>query len=144
MREPLHDGLLDPSRVTPEERTAKLNQRQQGTSAQAADGRAQGAVEFSQNPPFVPFAWVRSNAQLLKSRSITRFAPLFKLLGTEKPQARLRTTQFRDVTSAAMLYDALPVRDVFGRDDASTGARLDGRTRRHAASLLPHRVESFV
>lgn len=45
---------------------------------------------------------------------------LLPLLQTQAPQARLRVVEHRDVTTAAMLYDRLPIVDVFRRLDAST------------------------
>ena len=45
---------------------------------------------------------------------------LLPLLRTERPQARLRVVRHRGVASAAMLYDKLPIVDVFRRLDANT------------------------
>ena len=45
---------------------------------------------------------------------------LLPLLRTDRPQARLRVVRHRGVTSAAMLYDKLPIVDVFRRLDANT------------------------
>ena len=39
---------------------------------------------------------------------------------TRRPQARLRVVDHRGVASAAMLYDHLPIVDVFRRLDANT------------------------
>jgi hypothetical protein len=52
---------------------------------------------------------------------ITRMKPL---LGTTTPKARLRSTQYRGVESATMIYDQLPINDVFRRldDDTVVGA----------------------
>jgi hypothetical protein len=36
-----------------------------------------------------------------------------KLLATDKPQARLRMTEFRGVVTATMIYDRVPINDVF-------------------------------
>ncbi|WP_067971708.1 DUF4334 domain-containing protein [Mycolicibacter icosiumassiliensis] len=49
---------------------------------------------------------------------------LAPLLRTRSPRARLRTTRFRGVDSATMVYDQAPVNDVFRRltDDAVIGA----------------------
>jgi hypothetical protein len=45
-------------------------------------------------------------------------------LRTRKPKARLRTTRYRDVDTATMVYDQLPINDVFRRldDDTVLGA----------------------
>jgi hypothetical protein len=52
---------------------------------------------------------------------ITRAKPL---LGTTTPKARLRSTRYRGVESATMIYDQLPINDVFHRldDDTVLGA----------------------
>ena len=42
------------------------------------------------------------------------------LLTTQAPQARLRVVEHRGVATAAMLYDRLPIVDVFRRLDATT------------------------
>jgi hypothetical protein len=54
--------------------------------------------------------WVASLVQRL----------LLPLLTTQAPQARLRVVQHRGVATAAMLYDRLPIVDVFRRLDATT------------------------
>ncbi|MFP5372477.1 MAG: DUF4334 domain-containing protein, partial [Actinomycetes bacterium] len=41
------------------------------------------------------------------------FRALRPLLGTQQPRARLRTVEHRGVATAAMVYDALPIIDVF-------------------------------
>ena len=42
------------------------------------------------------------------------------LLRTSKPKARLRMTEYRGATSATMVYDDLPINDVFRKVDADT------------------------
>ena len=39
---------------------------------------------------------------------------------TSRPRARLRTVEHRGVHTAAMVYDALPIIDVFRRVDGAT------------------------
>ncbi|WP_409434576.1 DUF4334 domain-containing protein [Mycobacterium sp. SMC-14] len=61
----------------------------------------------------------------LKNRSFLRqINAVAPLLRTRAPRARLRTTRFRGVDSATMVYDQAPVNDVFRRlsDDAVIGA----------------------
>lgn len=41
------------------------------------------------------------------------------LLRTHRPQARLRMTEFRGVVTATMVYDRLPIHDVFRRVDGT-------------------------
>ncbi|MBA2965545.1 MULTISPECIES: DUF4334 domain-containing protein [Ramlibacter] len=57
----------------------------------------------------------------LASPAAARLAwPLLPLLATGRPRARLRMLEHRGCRTAAMLYDTLPVRDVFRRVDADT------------------------
>lgn len=42
------------------------------------------------------------------------------LIGTSKPTARLRATEYRGRLSATMIYDAKPINDVFGKVDDDT------------------------
>jgi hypothetical protein len=61
----------------------------------------------------------------VKNRSfVGPIAALRPVLQTRAPKARLRTTRFRGVDSATMIYDQLPIMDVFHRlsDDAVVGA----------------------
>ncbi|MDO7867066.1 DUF4334 domain-containing protein [Nocardioides jiangxiensis] len=50
-----------------------------------------------------------------RTLGITRVA-----MATRKPRARLRNVEFRGVVTAAMVYDHLPIIDVFRRVDADT------------------------
>lgn len=61
----------------------------------------------------------------LKSRPMSGpIATLRPVLHTRAPKARLRTTRYRGVDTATMIYDQLPINDVFRRlsDDAVIGA----------------------
>jgi hypothetical protein len=58
--------------------------------------------------------WLKSPAV---SRGLRVFLPL---LATRRSQARLRMIQFRGRTTAAMVYDAIPVHDVFRKVDGDT------------------------
>lgn len=58
---------------------------------------------------------------LLKSRAVAGVVRrLLPLLRTSQPTARLRMTSFRGRLSASMIYDDLPIVDVFRRVDADT------------------------
>jgi hypothetical protein len=59
--------------------------------------------------------------RLDSSRAIIAMRPLLR---ARTAKARLRTTRYRDVDTATMIYDQLPVNDVFRRlgDDAVLGA----------------------
>jgi hypothetical protein len=59
-----------------------------------------------------------------KWRVVGLFRPIFSLAGplmrTTKPRARIRMMEHRGKISAAMIYDFLPINDVFRRVDADT------------------------
>lgn len=75
----------------------------------------------SVNPSFVPLGLVVRYAALFKLPIAARiFRACLGLLGTTKPQARLRLTEYRGVTTATMIYDALPINDVFRQIDQDT------------------------
>jgi hypothetical protein len=83
----------------------------------------------SVNPAFVPLAAVLRYPWLGRAPlAPTLFAAIRPLLGTRKPRARLRMTEYRGVVTATMVYDALPVCDAFRRidDDTLVGA-MDAR-----------------
>lgn len=68
---------------------------------------------------------VSTKIPLLRNRSVvTPIAALRPVLQTRAPKARLRTTRYRGVDTATMIYDQLPINDVFRRlsDDAVIGA----------------------
>lgn len=50
-------------------------------------------------------------------RVVTTARPFLR---TSKPAARLRTTEYRGVATATMIYDAKPIHDVFRRLDADS------------------------
>jgi hypothetical protein len=78
-------------------------------------------ARFSLNPSLLPLSLLRRHASLLKSPAVVAVAKrLMWLLKTRKPKARLRLMEFRGVSSAAMVYDALPVIDVFRKVDTDT------------------------
>lgn len=57
----------------------------------------------------------------LKSRAVAGIARrLLPLLRSSQPMARLRMTSFRGRLSASMIYDDVPIVDVFRRVDADT------------------------
>ncbi len=68
------------------------------------------------DPAMVPLSVLRSAPGMAHSRVLRRVFPGVRpLLYTEKPKARLRTMEHRGVATAAMVYDALPIIDVFRR-----------------------------
>lgn len=73
------------------------------------------------NPRFVPARLLLRGAGLLQHAAIAQVfhvvAPLFR---TRRPRARLRMTEHRGVLTASMIYDDLPIVDVFRGIDAET------------------------
>ena len=68
------------------------------------------------DPAWIPLSLLRDHAGLARLWPVrTAFGRLRPLLYTNKPKARLRTIEHRGVSTAAMVYDALPVIDVFRR-----------------------------
>lgn len=68
------------------------------------------------DPAWIPLSLLRDHAGLARFWPVrTVFGRLRPLLYTNKPKARLRTIEHRGVSTAAMVYDALPIIDVFRR-----------------------------
>jgi hypothetical protein len=65
-------------------------------------------------PAVAPLTLLRRAPGLVRSRPARlAFAAVRPLLTTRHPAARLRTVQHRGVVTAALVYDRLPVVDVF-------------------------------
>ena len=63
-------------------------------------------------------AWLPLGLPVPRSPQLHRVITLGRpLLGTRRPAARLRATEYRGVVSATMIYDAKPINDVFRRLD---------------------------
>jgi len=74
----------------------------------------------SVDPRFLPVA-LATKWHLQTNRLVAMaFRAGEELLATTKPTARLRMTEYRGQVSATMLYDRLPINDVFRRIDAET------------------------
>ena len=76
---------------------------------------------FPVNPVFVPVGLALRHPALFR----TGFAATaFRLTGraaiARRPTARLRMTEFRGIVTATMIYDRLPINDVFRAADANT------------------------
>lgn len=72
-------------------------------------------------------AWVMPVASVLTSAAVPKWAwlgnlfrHLLPLFATRKGRARLRMTQYRGKLSATMVYDNLPIHDVFRKVDEDT------------------------
>jgi hypothetical protein len=80
---------------------------------------------FSVNPSLAPLGLVLRYGRFFASSALAPIARAsLRLLRTDKPKARLRMTEFRGVTSATMIYDSLPIHDVFRSVDADTALGL--------------------
>ena len=72
---------------------------------------------------------------------ITALKPVLAARG---PKARLRTTRYRGVDTATMIYDQLPINDVFRRlDDATVLGAMDLRGIRAPYFFVLHRDSSL-
>jgi hypothetical protein len=88
----------------------------------AGDGRSLWACN-----PTLAFGGLKVTTLLPALRTVPvkrSIAALRPLLSTSTPKARVRTTRFRGVDTATMIYDQLPINDVFRRlgEDAVIGA----------------------
>jgi hypothetical protein len=74
--------------------------------------------------PVIAFTGQKLTAGLPNMPYRRPIAAMRRVLQTKTPKARLRTTRYRGVDSATMIYDQLPINDVFRRisDDAVIGA----------------------
>lgn len=86
-----------------------------------------GTVEV--HPMFVPMALVLRYPRLFATDAFARaFRAITPALRTKRPRARLRMIEHHGVTTAAMIYDDLPVCDVFRRvDDDTVVGLMDAR-----------------
>ncbi|MFP5021521.1 DUF4334 domain-containing protein [Pseudonocardia phyllosphaerae] len=76
---------------------------------------------YSLNPAFVPLpALLRYPAALRSAALLSLTRSVAPRLATTAPKARLRMTGYRGVVSATMVYDDLPINDVFRRVDERT------------------------
>jgi len=83
---------------------------------------------FSVNPSLAPLGLVLRCGRIFESPAVAPIArAALAVLRTDKPKARLRMTEFRDVTTATMVYDSLPINDVFRCVDANTALGLMDR-----------------
>ena len=82
---------------------------------------ASGGRVVSINPAFMPAGLVLGIADRLNNPVVAKlFRILMPLMTTTRPRARLRMVEYRGVSSAAMVYDALPIHDPFRKVDDDT------------------------
>lgn len=75
--------------------------------------KANGSL-FSINPSLIPLKPVLRYANVIKRPTVIKLVrSLIGLAKTSVPQARLRMTEFRGRVTATMIYDSLPINDVF-------------------------------
>ena len=73
------------------------------------------------DPALLPVGLLRDHARLAHLPAArAAFGVLRPLLHTNRPKARLRTVEHRGVHTAGIVYDALPIIDVFRRVDVGT------------------------
>lgn len=75
---------------------------------------------FSVDPRRVPLQWAAKLPGALTSRGRALMSIGRPVIGTDAPRARLRMVEHRGVVTAAMVYDHLPIIDVFRRVDDRT------------------------
>jgi len=82
--------------------------------------RSPGGDIFAVEPRKVPLGLVPKVPAAVVGRSRSIVGALKPALRTSKHRARLRAVEHRGVVTAAMVYDHLPIIDVFRRVDADT------------------------
>lgn len=76
---------------------------------------------FCANPSRLPMSLIVKHANKLGNKTLVGLIRrVAVVLATQRPQARLRMTQYRGVVSATMIYDTLPINDVFRLIDPDT------------------------
>lgn len=75
---------------------------------------------FRVDPRKVPMGLAPHAPRLPESIARGALSLVRALVETDEPRARLRDTLFRGRVSATMIYDHLPIQDVFRRVDATT------------------------
>ncbi|WP_137875773.1 DUF4334 domain-containing protein [Rhodococcus sp. Q] len=87
----------------------------------SADGRSLWALD----PQRIPFTLLMHRlVPSFEGKDLSRLVATGRpVVSTRKPKARLRSTRFRGVDTATMIYDAHPINDVFRRvsDDTVIG-----------------------
>lgn len=73
------------------------------------------------DPALVPIGLLRDQPGLARLGAVrAAFRGVRPLLFTDRPKARMRMVEHRGVSTAAMIYDALPIIDVFRRVSGDT------------------------
>jgi hypothetical protein len=83
--------------------------------------KGRGGDIFAMNPAFVPIGFVIRHIGLFHTRFAAAVVPLAgRAAATRRPTARLRMTEFRGIETATMIYDSLPINDIFRAVDSNT------------------------
>jgi len=96
----------------------------------------------SVNPALLgPSLSLAKQGQMPRSAAVGKFFQfLLPLLGTSRSRARLRMTTYRGTPSATMIYDQLPINDVFRRiHAASVLGVMDYKGMPHPFFFILHR-----
>lgn len=81
----------------------------------------QGNKLVKMNPERIPLTLLTADFEPPKSAFVGRcFSLLIPTITTNDHKARMRMTEFRGKVSATMLYDGLPINDVFRKVDDDT------------------------
>jgi hypothetical protein len=76
--------------------------------------RGQNGRLFPIDPSRIPISMLIHHLDLVRSSAAARLFRLSSwIFATDKPQARLRMMKYRDIVSATMIYDTLPINDIF-------------------------------
>jgi len=103
--------------------------------------KGQDGKLFAVNPAFIPIGLINRHIGLFHTRFAQAvFALSARAAAARRPTARLRMTEFRGVVTASMIYDNLPIIDVFRaiNDDALLGV-MDLRAMPQPFFFLLHR-----
>jgi GXWXG protein/Domain of unknown function (DUF4334) len=83
--------------------------------------KGRGGEVFAMNPAFVPIGFVIRHIGLFHTRFAGAMVALAgRAAATRQPTARLRMTEYRGVVTATMIYDSLPINDMFRAVDSNT------------------------
>ncbi|MEM7344984.1 MAG: DUF4334 domain-containing protein [Chloroflexota bacterium] len=77
-----------------------------------------GGTKFTVQPAFMPLGLVLRYPGIKKVVTKRIFLLCKPLIQTRHPAARLRMTEYRGVVSATMIYNRLPINDIFRQIDA--------------------------
>src|SRR4051812_19064984 len=73
------------------------------------------------NPAMIPVGFVIGHADLFRHPLPRLFFRVLSVVPrTNQPKARLRMTEYRAVVSTTMIYDSLPINDLFPKVDNNT------------------------